>query len=33
LAHPQISVQAGTVQTWSYLIQFFGWMGNWPPIA
>jgi hypothetical protein len=28
LAHPPISLQAGTVQTWIYLNQFFGWMGN-----
>jgi hypothetical protein len=28
LAHPPISLQAGTVQTWIYLNQSFGWMGN-----
>jgi hypothetical protein len=28
LAHPPILLQAGTVQTWIYLNQSFGWMGN-----
>jgi hypothetical protein len=28
LAHPPISLQTGTVQTWIYLNQSFGWMGN-----
>jgi hypothetical protein len=28
LAHPPISLQAGTVQTWIYLNQSFGWTGN-----
>jgi hypothetical protein len=28
LAHPPILLRTGTVQTWIYLIQSFGWMGN-----
>jgi hypothetical protein len=28
LAHPPILLQTGTVQTWIYLNQSFGWMGN-----
>ena len=28
LAHPHILLRTGTVQTWIYLNQSFGWMGN-----
>jgi hypothetical protein len=28
LAHPPILLQTGTVQTWIYLNQSFGWTGN-----